>query len=244
MLEKIYSNTPTIVKKAPYTIYKGLEKAVIKFTLINIPAYLLYFGSDTHSLPEGQEGKIIESAKGAIAMHIIQNVGTELIKEFMPNKKLEAFVHISGCVAQASITGKALVSGLIRGSAYEVFGMSYASVIITEGLYSGSNALISNFNNNNSISKEVLVDSLISAYKGAEAANYLYAAVQCSFLPLTASKIPDMTGAMLCYTFLPEVNISKVHNISKAIIPMLSIESDLIQGETENLFKAFFSDLY
>lgn len=244
MLEKIYSNTPTIVKKAPYIIYKGLEKAVIKFTLINIPAYLLYFGSNTHSLPEGQEGKIIESGKGAIAMHIIQNVGTELIKEFIPNKKLEAFIHISGCVVQASITGKSLVSGLIRGSAYETFGMSYESVIITEGLYSGSNTLISGFNKNNSLSKEILSDSLISAYNGAKASNYLYAAVQCSFLPLTASKIPDLTGEMLCYTFLPDVNISKVYHISKSIIPMLNIESDLIQVETENLFKSFFADIY
>jgi len=186
---KLVIDTSFGVSKA---ITIGLTKSIVKIATINIPSYLIYFASDQHKVPEGQEHKVITALKASSTMHVINTMGSEVANFLSPTTTpINGVIFlVIGCAMQAKIGGKDTMSGVIRGSSYSLLGMNAEAVYMTEALYSSSDAVFKELSSDNRNFFDIGSKALNAGIKSIESSFYLYSTVQAIHLPIVYSKKP------------------------------------------------------
>lgn len=206
----------------------GAENAVKSFVFINGPIFLMTFGSDTKSSPETQADVIIPLGKSLGTMQLIRNIGEAMSPIFCEKEYAEsckALSRVAGFAAQTWMLNQTAAAGVVKGLSYERFGDSLPAVVVSESLAGMTSPIFIALNKINPISvinesniTKLVKESTAGLAQGIKIAPYIYAAIQCSFLPIVTSKLPNPFDTTLCAALITQINPLVVYNTTKALI--------------------------
>lgn len=162
----------------------GLYSTFNTLSKLHIPLYSALLGSSTHQLPMGQEYKMLTILAGGFTVVSIGKIGHGIADAYLGEyAKIGGTASgILGCMAQAFVTSKTILSGFIRGSSYEYFGIDYKAIFISEVLYGTSDTAIKAYIAGEA-SNITLPKIANTALFGFEVSNIMYSTVQCILLP-------------------------------------------------------------
>lgn len=190
-------------------IFTGAAKAGLGFSLISVPTFISYFGSNSHKLEKGQEGIITSLSKSLFSMNLVSNIGQELSPilcgEYAEYCKIGS--RVSGMAVQTYTFNQTPASGIAKGISYEIFGFNYKSFLISEAVGTSSEPVFAkiydNYLNNiretnvtevlNTISNNLQRDEIVT--------HHIYSAASCLYKPIVMGE--DLNPyAMFLYGYL------------------------------------------
>lgn len=242
-------NLPTVYKFAaknlkllPPLIYTGVQKACISFSLISIPTFISYFGTNEHKLAKGEEDIINKLGVSLFAMNLFSNIGQEVSPLLCGaySESCKAFSRISSYALQTHIFGQYTATGFVKGAAAEIIGFNYFGFAIPEALGTAADPAFGqihkNFNDGQSLDfnvtekvQEALKNNFI---RDQIVAIHVFAAASCFYEPIALSgKLPHLING--------ESDSAIATNLVLAYYTYKDINTTIVAQTTENLFQGY-----
>ena len=240
-MPSIYNTAYETGKMLTYAVIIGAKNAATSFSFINIPIFLMTFGSDAKSSPDTQVNIITFVSKAVGSMQLVRNIGEE-ISPLLCGKEYEepckALSRVASFVTQTWMLNQTAAAGVVKGTSYELLGASLPAVMAAEALAEATNpmfiALDEQYQGKEEFnSTKITEESSAGLLQGAWIGPYVYSSAQCSFLPVITGTLPNIYNAAFCAVLASKIDPSVVYNTTNALLGNINTENTL-PGECQD----------
>lgn len=227
------------LKLLPPLIYTGFQKACVGFSLISIPTFISYFGTNEHKLAKGEEAIINKLGVSLFAMNLVSNIGQEISPLLCGtySEACKAVSRISSYAVQTNLFGQYTATGFVKGAAAEIIGFNYFGIAISDALGTAVDPAFGqihkNFNDRQpldfNVTEKVQEALKVNLVRDQIIAGHVFSAASCLYEPIALSgKLPHLINGesdsaiavnlVLCYYAYKNINTTIVSETTENLV--------------------------